>query len=166
MQRSSQKGFSLSKLRGQRSIFPDTPLHLAAFWNRTEIVKLLLQQSTSPNIPGHRNRTPLHYAAAMGNVEVIRILLNAKANVDVPDSGTHRPLDLAFQWGQWEAMTALIQAGSDLFRITTYNREHRMVTETILHTAVRVYHTSRIEAVRYVYSCRFPIHVFASIMRY
>jgi hypothetical protein len=150
-QKSSQKGFSFSKFKiGQRTsdIFPDTPLHLAAFWNRTETVKLLLQRSTSPNISGHRNRTPLHYAAAMGNVEVIQILLDAKANVDVPDSGTHRPLDLAFQWGQWEAMTALIQAGSDLFRITTYNREHRLVTETILHTAVRVYNASRIEAVR------------------
>jgi ankyrin repeat protein len=150
-QKSSQKAFSLSKFKiGQRTsdIFPDTPLHLAAFWNRTETVKLLLQRSTSPNISGYRNRTPLHYAAAMGNVEVIRILLDAKANVDVPDIGTHRPLDLAFQWGQWEAMTALIQAGSDLFRITTYNREHRIVTETILHTAVRVYNTSRIEAVR------------------
>jgi len=150
-QKSSQKGFSLSKFKiGQRTsdIFPDTPLHLAAFWNRTETVKLLLQQNTSPNISGYRNRTPLHYAAAMGNMEVIRILLDAKANVDVPDSGTHRPLDLAFQWGQWEAMTALIQAGSDRFRITTYNREHRIVTETILHTAVRVYNASRIEAVR------------------
>jgi ankyrin repeat protein len=150
-QKTSQKRFSLSKFKiGQRTsdIFPDTPLHLAAFWNRTETVKLLLQRSTSPNISGYRNRTPLHYAAAMGNVEVIQILLNAKANFDVEDSGTHRPLDLAFQWGQWEAMTALIQAGSDLFRITTYNRDHRLVTETILHTAVRVYNASRIEAVR------------------
>jgi ankyrin repeat protein len=168
-QKSSQKGFSLSKFKiGQRAsdIFPDTPLHLAAFWNRTETVKLLLQRSTSPNISGYRNRTPIHYAAAMGNVEVIRILLDAKANVDVPDSGTHRPLDLAFQWGQWEAMTALIRAGSDLLRITFYNREHQMVTETILHTAVRVRTTSRIEAVRYAYSRRSSLHVFASITRY
>jgi hypothetical protein len=155
-QRSSQKGFSLSKLKmGQRSsdIFPDTPLHLAAFWNRTEIVKLLLQQSTGPNISGYRNRTPLHYAAAMGNVEVTRLLFDANANVDVADSGMHRPLDLAFHWGQWEAMTALIQAGSDLLRMTHYIREQRIVTETILHTTVRVQSASRIEAVRYVYFC-------------
>lgn len=68
---SGQKGL-FSKLKRPSDAFPDTPLHLAAFWNRTETVKHFVQQKGNrPDVSGHRNRTPLHYAAAMGNVEVI-----------------------------------------------------------------------------------------------
>jgi ankyrin repeat protein len=133
---------SLSKvLNGRESLVkskPDSPLHLAAFWNRTAIVELLLQEGADPN-SSMRSRstnrllkvvsedltgfdiskmTALHYAAAMGNLQTIS-LLSAGGKVDAcSDQGfvEESPLSLALKWEQWEAAVILIKAGADLRR--------------------------------------------------
>jgi ankyrin repeat protein len=143
-----KKGLSLFKRSSDD--FPDSPLHLAAFWNRTKTVKLLLDKGIGPNSTGYGKRTALHYAAAMGNVEVIELLAAAKAQIDILDDRTYRPLDLALRWHQWDAMKALINAGANLLFLSTYNREHQNITETILHTAVGAQTASGIKAARYV----------------
>jgi ankyrin repeat protein len=143
-----KKGLSLFKRSS--GDFPDSPLHLAAFWNRTKTVKLFLDKGIGPKSTGYGKRTALHYAAAMGNVEVIELLAAAKAQIDILDDRNYRPLDLALRWGQWDAMKALIAAGADLLFLSTYNREHQNITETILHTAVGAQTASGIKAARYV----------------
>jgi ankyrin repeat protein len=141
------KGLSLFKIVRSSGVSPDTPLHLAAFWNRTKAVEFFLDGVFKPNDSGYGGRTALHYAAAMGNVDVIDLLVGAKAKIDVLDNSGFRPLDLALRWQQWDALKALIKAGADLLRLTTYNSNHQNVTETILHTAVGAQNESGITAV-------------------
>ena len=53
----------------------DTPLHLAAVFNRTNCVKALIENhGASINIREKFNQTPLHRAAWEGNMDVVKQL--------------------------------------------------------------------------------------------
>ncbi|KAH8660958.1 ankyrin repeat-containing domain protein [Tricladium varicosporioides] len=123
----------------------DSPLHLAAFWNRVEIVKLLIKKGVDPNVSGYRGRTPLHYAAAMSNIDTIKVLVQEKAKIDCLDkSNQDTPLSLALEWGSWKAAILLMKSKSKLsWTIYQYSHRnpllptsHEWAKETILHKAL------------------------------
>jgi ankyrin repeat protein len=89
----------------------DTPLHLAAYWNRLDIVKLLLRKGMDPNAKGHFDRPALHYAAAMGNLDVVKLLVEAGAVVD-KCVGSHTPLSLALEREEWDVAEFLLTSGA------------------------------------------------------
>ncbi|KAH6672907.1 ankyrin repeat-containing domain protein, partial [Halenospora varia] len=73
---------TLNKKRPQSPSSTHSPFYLAAYWNRTKIVELILRKGNDPNVKTDMNRTPLYYAAALGNLKVVKILIIAKADVD------------------------------------------------------------------------------------
>jgi ankyrin repeat protein len=159
----------------------DTPLHLAAYWNRVDIVKLLLRKGMDPNAKGRSDRPALHYAAAMGNLDVVKSLVEAGAVVDKRvDSHTpgkcvdsHTPLSLALEWEEWDVAEFLLTSGASL---ETHYPDYSVVYyvspkwETIVHKAVKM--KSRAAAVKFLCekgvqvnicdeSERTPLHVLA-----
>jgi uncharacterized protein len=89
-----------------------TPLHLAAYFGRTEAVALLIDagadiDATASNSFLTRVR-PLHSAAAGGHLECCRLLLAAGADVNAQQGGGFTALDAARQ-NHDEALVALLR---------------------------------------------------------
>src|SRR5581483_1040681 len=63
-----------------RNRFGATPLWFAAYKNRADVVKLLLERKADPNLRDHVwESTPLALAAAFGSNDAVRLLVAAKA---------------------------------------------------------------------------------------
>ena len=61
-----------------------TPLHLASYYGRVEIVRVLLDGDASPNSKSNQGRTPLHIVAGGGgyyDVPVAQLLQIGRAHV-------------------------------------------------------------------------------------
>jgi len=93
-----------------------TPLHLAAFFGKTEAVRLLLNKgalvgarSTNP-----MENMPLHAACAGRHTEAAKLLIDHGASVNARQHGGWAPLHAAAQNGDMELAKALIAAGADV----------------------------------------------------
>jgi hypothetical protein len=99
-----------------------TALHLAAFLNRKDMVKLLIQrganldaqttaETTSPfpsafdcsrigcdPLRTHRGESPLHLAMEQRNFAIVEVLLNAGADPNSEDANGDRPIDYLPNW--------------------------------------------------------------------
>jgi ankyrin repeat protein len=62
-----------AKINAQTN-FGNTPLHLAAIYNRPEVAKLLLQSGADVTIINKSGQTPLDAARAAGNEDVVKVL--------------------------------------------------------------------------------------------
>eukprot|EP00742_Colponemidia_sp_Colp-10_P010091 GILJ01011056.1.p1 GENE.GILJ01011056.1~~GILJ01011056.1.p1 ORF type:complete len:297 (+),score=43.57 GILJ01011056.1:72-893(+) len=74
----------------------ETPLHWAAFWNQSAIVKTLLQRpNVQVNIPSKEERhTPLHNAVLQLNHQIAAELIQAQADVNMQDIHGNTPLHI------------------------------------------------------------------------
>jgi len=92
-----------------------TALHLAAYFGKTDAVKLLLEagapiRARSTNA---MNNHPLHAAAAGKRTDVVPILIAAGADVNATQAGGFTPLHAAAQNGDVDMAKALLAAGAD-----------------------------------------------------
>ena len=62
---------------------------------RSDLVKILLEQGADVNKKDHGNKTALHCAAIVGNLELVKVLLAYQADVDIADSKGFKALDFA-----------------------------------------------------------------------
>lgn len=92
------------------------PLHLAAYFGRTDAVTFLLDRgadievrSTNTLLPGV---TPLHSAAAGGRTEVALLLLDRGANPNAAQPGGWTPLHQAAATGDIVLCKRLLKAGA------------------------------------------------------
>ncbi len=69
-----------------------TPLHLAAYNNKPESCKLLLEKGANVNNVDNGSRTPLNYAAFSGHASVISYLISKGANPTVQDDRGNMPI--------------------------------------------------------------------------
>jgi ankyrin repeat protein len=77
-----------------------TALHVAAFWGRLSIAKLLLAHGANVDAISTPNRwTPLYDAVHSRRVEIARLLLQSGANPDATDKDGATPLDYCEQTG-------------------------------------------------------------------
>lgn len=74
------------------SRFNQTPLHLAAYYNRTEAAKLLLKNGANIEARNVYNLTPLHFAAKNNSTEVAKLLLERGAEIEAKNSHNAAPL--------------------------------------------------------------------------
>lgn len=78
-----------------------TALHMAASWNQTTIVKLLLDARSDPQITDVNGMAPLHLACIFGDNLSVEALMNiSQANIDqvaATPFGEMRPLDCALE---------------------------------------------------------------------
>lgn len=73
-----------------------TPLHLAAYCNKVQMVCLLIHANADLDIPDSDGDTPLHRAVIAKNVEVAQVLINAGARTDIPNMYGNTPRQCAW----------------------------------------------------------------------
>ena len=97
------------------------PLHLAAWFGRVSIVKILLEQEMcDPNILDHKARTTLHQAVTNGDLEVADLLLDRGAQIDWGDHLDVTPLQVAVLRGNLSMVKKLVERGSLLNRFDSF----------------------------------------------
>ncbi|XP_055021698.1 ankyrin repeat and SAM domain-containing protein 1A isoform X2 [Boleophthalmus pectinirostris] len=92
----------------------ETPLHCAAQYGHTEVVRLLLEELTDPTMRNNKFETPLDLAALYGRLEVVRLLLSAHPNLLSCNTKKHTPLHLASRNGHLPVVEVLLDAGMDI----------------------------------------------------
>lgn len=92
-----------------------TALHFAAFFNKPEIARTLIQHGADVSAASHNamNVTPLHSAAAAHAGEIVRLLLEKGAPVNARQQGGWTALHAAAQNGDAEMVRDLLQHGAD-----------------------------------------------------
>lgn len=73
----------------------ETPLHLAARANQTDIVRVLVRNKANVDAKAREFQTPLHIASRLGNTDIVSILLNANANPNTATRDQYTPLHIA-----------------------------------------------------------------------
>lgn len=92
----------------------ETPLYIAVYNRRIDIVKLLLSYGADVNmINSNRKETVLHVAARLGFTDILSSLLSAGANVDSVNAKKETPLYAASRAGCHETVYLLLKAGAD-----------------------------------------------------
>lgn len=92
-----------------------TPLHLAAFFNQPDIVKILMEHGADVNaVAENPSRVQaLHSAAACGSIEIVKILLEHGADVNACQQGGWTALQSAAKQGNLEMVELLLNHGAD-----------------------------------------------------
>ena len=85
-----------------------TPLHLAAWFGRSEVVRVLLDSKADVDATYDNGWTPLHLAARQGHSEVVRVLLDAGADDNATDDNGRTPLHLAVEHNASETERVLL----------------------------------------------------------
>ena len=88
----------------------ETPMMLAAYRNRLDLVEKLIARGAQVNNPGW---TALHYAASAGNVEIVKLLLEHAAYIDAESPNKTTPLMMAARGKHRAVCDALIEEGAD-----------------------------------------------------
>uniref|UniRef100_A0A8C2WPI6 Ankyrin repeat and sterile alpha motif domain containing 1A n=1 Tax=Cyclopterus lumpus TaxID=8103 RepID=A0A8C2WPI6_CYCLU len=92
----------------------ETPLHCAAQYGHTLVVRLLLEELTDPTMRNNKFETPLDLAALYGRLEVVKLLLSAHPNLLSCNTKKHTPLHLASRNGHLSVVEVLLDAGMDI----------------------------------------------------
>lgn len=86
----------------------ETPLHLAARANQTDIVRILLRNGASVDARAREEQTPLHVASRLGNGDIVMLLLQHGANIDATTKDLYTPLHIAAKEGQDEVLKTIL----------------------------------------------------------
>lgn len=92
----------------------ETPLHCAAQYGHSQVVRLLLEELTDPTMRNNKFETPLDLAALYGRLEVVKLLLTAHPNLLSCNTKKHTPLHLASRNGHLHVVEVLLDAGMDI----------------------------------------------------
>lgn len=95
-----------------------SPLGLACFFKRRDVVKALLERGANPSVPSRdQGFTPLHSAVATdagdATAEIVRLLLDAGADPNVKSHEGGTPLHSAAFTGDLEIAEMLLAYGAD-----------------------------------------------------
>lgn len=89
-------------------------LGLAARYDHTDIVELLVSQGARIDHQDQLGRAALHHASEMGSVNALRFLLECGANAEAADRHGRTPLMYSASGGEFPAAEALIRHGADV----------------------------------------------------
>uniref|UniRef100_A0A8C5I5F5 Ankyrin repeat and SAM domain-containing protein 1A-like n=1 Tax=Gouania willdenowi TaxID=441366 RepID=A0A8C5I5F5_GOUWI len=92
----------------------ETPLHCAAQYGHSRVVRLLLEELTDPTMRNNKFETPLDLAALYGRLEVVKLLLSAHPNLLSCNTKKHTPIHLASRNGHLSVVGVLLDAGMDI----------------------------------------------------
>ncbi|WP_367209774.1 ankyrin repeat domain-containing protein [Sphingobacterium sp. R2] len=119
-----------------------TPLTLATYFNKVDIVRLLLSKGANPNTVTKNEQltTALHIAASNNNEEIGKLLIDAGANVNAIHATGETPLHFAAQYGNINFIVALLENGADTRIINisglspmdlAYEKGHKEIAEIL-----------------------------------
>ncbi|VDH93472.1 protein phosphatase 1 regulatory subunit 16A [Mytilus galloprovincialis] len=91
-----------------------SPLHIACFMGRTDVVRCLLDHNANVNMTKEDGTTPLQYACGVGHTDIVKMLLTDNANVDLCDNDGFTPLIKACMNNNTSVVQLLIQHKSDI----------------------------------------------------
>jgi ankyrin repeat protein len=77
----------------------DTPLHVMAWRNDLESVRMLIAAGADVNAQGEMDETPLHVAIRQGNLPMISAMLEAGARDDIGSEFGETPRECALKKG-------------------------------------------------------------------
>ena len=86
-----------------------TALIIAAFWNRIDVVRCLLDKGANVNKQDSEGWTALHSASYRNNTDVMRMLLQHGAIKDIKNNGGITPIDRARWRNNKEAVDLMEQ---------------------------------------------------------
>lgn len=119
-----------------------TPLQIAAFSGRDEIVRLLLQHGAKVEATELDKHSPLYIAALKGHCTVMKLLLEQRTGLDLLLSDPDRPKILGILTGgrrHLEALKMLLEKSADINERNPHNSNR-----TPLHCAVEKIHAPAI----------------------
>jgi ankyrin repeat protein len=73
-----------------------TPLHIAAYKNKLDAVKYLLEIGANINSKAKMGHTPLYSASLSGNFEIVKYLVENGADTNIIHSTGKKAIDVAF----------------------------------------------------------------------
>ncbi|XP_012557209.1 inversin-B [Hydra vulgaris] len=97
------------------------PLHYAAMVDRTDIIKILMQNQPNPNIKDNAGCPPLHFAAYGGFVHCMSVLLENGANVNNQDNEGRTALHWACKSGSLDAVKLLVSRFNAKVNVLEFN---------------------------------------------
>ncbi|KAL0486538.1 ankyrin [Acrasis kona] len=100
--------------------YNSTPLHIASFFGRTDVVKLLIQKGARTDALDVYNRSPLVSAVFKENLELMEVLLTL-GKADINFSSLMSPAHTAARFNKHHALNLLIQHGADMNRVDAKN---------------------------------------------
>lgn len=77
----------------------DTPLHVALWQGRTDIVHLLIEAGADVNAVGDMSETPLHVAVRQQSLQAVKAILNSGASCHFLSEFGQSPKGLAVEMG-------------------------------------------------------------------
>lgn len=107
-----EKGASVhSKLEGS------TPLHIAAFYGKIEVLKFLIEKGALINAKDisrdNKDWTPLHYAAYNGKLDCVKYLIEKNADINAKASDGATALHFAVAKGYKSIIIELLKSKAD-----------------------------------------------------
>jgi uncharacterized protein len=112
-----------------------TPLHLAAFFGKTESTKILIEAGAEVNVYSRNDFgvQPLHSAAAGRHHEACRLLVAAGADLNARQREDYTPLHEAAQHGDVELVELFLSAGADPTAVMANGRSPADTAEAAGH---------------------------------
>ncbi|WP_353287613.1 ankyrin repeat domain-containing protein [Wolbachia endosymbiont (group B) of Gerris lacustris] len=89
------------------------PLHVAVYYNRTEIVEFLLNKDANIEAKDVYGKTPLH-EAAKGKLDMVKLLCKKGANIEAKDHDDWTPLHYAVKYGNLDEVKFLCEKGANI----------------------------------------------------
>ena len=86
-----------------------TALFWAAYYNRTDVIRLLLQKGADVNKRDRFGDTPVHWAAVRNSTEAIAMLIEHGASINITNKRGDKPIDYARRYGREAAVRMLEQ---------------------------------------------------------
>ena len=87
-----------------------TTLHYATLFNRTDVIKCLVDEGADVNRETRLyEETPLHLAARDNNTEAVRLLLDNGADINLKNKRNKTPLHVALKGSEIESLLLQLQ---------------------------------------------------------
>jgi len=137
-----------SMIEGDKSLLESkidtyfTPLNLASYEGKLDIVKYLLEKGADINTKDREGSTPLQNAAARGWLDIAKLLVEKGSNVNYRDDNDVTSLHFACMSGNLDLVKYLVEKGADINAVSKIGRK----------PAVEGVFSGNIEIIRYMES--------------